>query len=232
MTKNDIHKYLGRNISGDTCDRANVNILYRTECAWAKYRAHKKILTNKNIAIKLQLRLFDCQQRSNIASTRSNMLRGIVGFSKRPGESREEFGRRCKLRMERALLQSPVSNWLHVMSRAQGCLLENILRDHVASGPRLVLKAFFALEMLILRRSCKHDFVQSWVQPKATLGAVFRGAKHALCFLHSSRLTTFSYKGAVRVIRWWWWRWWSSSSSSLCCCSCCSMLKYTATVPY
>ena len=78
-------------------DRSNINVISRMECAWANYNANRTVLTNKNISVKLRLRLFDSvvpptathglatcaltqQQRMKIAAARAAMLRKIVGF--------------------------------------------------------------------------------------------------------------------------------------------------------
>ena len=126
------------------------------ECAWAKYHANRTVLTNKNISVKLRLRLFDSvvsptatyglatcaltqQQRTKIAAARAAMLRKIVGFWKRPDEDWEDAGRRCKHRLQNALSQHPVSDWLQVVDRLQWRLVHKTCQDDL-SWPKTVMK--------------------------------------------------------------------------------------------
>jgi len=53
------HKYLGRLLSGDPKARGRCNLQFSMQCAWLKYHQHEATLQNRNIPIKLRLRLFD-----------------------------------------------------------------------------------------------------------------------------------------------------------------------------
>ena len=74
-----------------------------------------------------------------ITATRSAMLRKVVGFWKRPGEDWEDAGRRCKHRLQSALSQPSVSDWLQVIDRMQWRLAHKAFRDEL-SWPKTVMK--------------------------------------------------------------------------------------------
>ena len=157
MTSQVFHKYLGKKFGGDLRSRSACNVNYRMECAWGKFHTHKAVLLNKAVSLRLRLKLFDvvvtptalyglsttattAQQRSLIASTRSKMLRRIVGFSKLPGESWEEAGRRCKQKVRVALNIFPVSDWLVVLDRCTWRLVARVLTGDSHGWPSQVLR--------------------------------------------------------------------------------------------
>ena len=111
MTDKDYHKYLGRKFFGDLRDRTTCNVNYRMECAWAKYHANSHVLTNRNISLRLRLRLFDAvvtptaahrrssnglteEHRRRIDSARRLMLRKVAGCTNLDGDAWEDAGRR------------------------------------------------------------------------------------------------------------------------------------------
>ena len=53
------HKYLGRTISGHLKRRGLVELQHRIQIGWMTFHKYKCILTNKHIALKLRLQLFD-----------------------------------------------------------------------------------------------------------------------------------------------------------------------------
>ena len=53
------HKYLGRHLSGEPTFRQRIEANHRIKCAWFKFGQHRDTLCNKNISIKLRLKLFD-----------------------------------------------------------------------------------------------------------------------------------------------------------------------------
>ena len=59
IAENDKHKYLGRYISGVLENRSNVEVAHRIQCAWHKFGRRSSVLTNRNVSIKLRLKLFD-----------------------------------------------------------------------------------------------------------------------------------------------------------------------------
>eukprot|EP00959_Pyramimonas_sp_CCMP1952_P437049 9150842-Pyramimonas_sp.AAC.1 len=66
------------------------------------------------------------------------MLRKIVGFWKRPNEDWKGACRRCKHRLQDALSQRPVSDWLQVADRLQWRLVQTCQDD--LSRPKAVMK--------------------------------------------------------------------------------------------
>ena len=55
----DVHKYLGRQISGNLSQRQVAELHHMIRVAWYKFQRHRKVLTNKHVSIKLRLKLFD-----------------------------------------------------------------------------------------------------------------------------------------------------------------------------
>ena len=53
------HKYLGRFLSGEVVFREKTEVNHRIQCAWYKFSQHSSTLCNRNISIKLRLKLFD-----------------------------------------------------------------------------------------------------------------------------------------------------------------------------
>ena len=51
------HRFLGRYLSGDLDNRANIEVRHRIKIAWMKFGHHARTLCNKNISIKLRLKL-------------------------------------------------------------------------------------------------------------------------------------------------------------------------------
>ena len=51
------HKYLGRYLSGVFENRSTIEIAYRLQCGWQKFGQHSSTLLNKNVFIKLRLKL-------------------------------------------------------------------------------------------------------------------------------------------------------------------------------
>ena len=68
------------------------------------------------------------------------MLRRIVGFSKHPGESWEEAGRRCKRKVRVAMQVFPVSDWLVVMDRSTWRLVARLATSDSQEWPTQVLR--------------------------------------------------------------------------------------------
>ena len=66
------------------------------------------------------------------------MLRKILVFWKQQEEDWEDAGRRCKHRLQRALSQYAVSDWLQVIDRMQWRLLHKIYGDD-DSWPKVVM---------------------------------------------------------------------------------------------
>ena len=55
----DVHKYLGRHISGNLSQKHVTELRHRIRVAWYAFQRHRKMLTNKHVSIKLRLKLFN-----------------------------------------------------------------------------------------------------------------------------------------------------------------------------
>ena len=92
-----VHKYLGRNLSGNFLARGNYDFAHRWQVAWNKFHKYKQTLLNKYVFWVLRLKLFDavvspamlfgpatlpltkgCLQKLGVVQTR--MLRSIIGW--------------------------------------------------------------------------------------------------------------------------------------------------------
>ena len=128
VKRNGRHKYLGRLFSGDLRLRGQCNLEHRILCAWLKFHQLAPTLQNRNIPVRLRLRLFNAvvtpaalyslpstpltaSQQSTLDITQRKMLRRIVGYVRQENESWEETGRRMKQRLANALAQYPVNDW-------------------------------------------------------------------------------------------------------------------------
>ena len=56
---NSEHKFLGRYLSGNLDNRVHIEVQYRIKAGWMKFGHYSKTLCNKNISIKLRMKLFD-----------------------------------------------------------------------------------------------------------------------------------------------------------------------------
>ena len=56
---NGKHRFLGRYLCGNLDNRVPIEVQHRIQVAWMKFGQHSKTLCNKNISIKLRMRLFD-----------------------------------------------------------------------------------------------------------------------------------------------------------------------------
>ena len=59
LGNNETHRYLGRLLCGDLSDRAATEIKNRLQNSLYKFSQHSRTLTNRNLSIKLRLKLFD-----------------------------------------------------------------------------------------------------------------------------------------------------------------------------
>ena len=97
------HKYLGRTISGHLKRRCLVELQHRIQIGWMIFHKYKCILTNKHIALKLRLQLFDAvvaptilfglatlpltkSDYHTVDKLQRKMLRLIVGWIRHDGE--------------------------------------------------------------------------------------------------------------------------------------------------
>ena len=122
------HKYLGRYIPGVLENRASIEISHRIQCAWHQFGKHSSTLTNKNVTIKLRLRLFDAtvtpsalfglcalpiskQNMKKLMVCQRKMLRKIVGWVRHPGDEWETVMHNMKSKMNTAMHQFFVRPW-------------------------------------------------------------------------------------------------------------------------
>ena len=107
------HKYLGRYLWGEFSFRESVEINHRIKCGWYAFGKHAGTLCNRNISIKLRLKLFDAVvtptilfglsvlplsqvSLQKIKAAQRKMLRKIVGWVRLATETWEEtMRRRC-----------------------------------------------------------------------------------------------------------------------------------------
>ena len=123
-----VHKYLGRHLTGDLDDRGPSEAKHRIQAAWHQFHKYQKQLTNKNVSVKLRLKLFDAvvspcllfgmavlplyqHWLSKIDTTQRKMIRHIVGWIRMPNEMWEVTMRRMKLKVATALCQWDVKPW-------------------------------------------------------------------------------------------------------------------------
>ena len=123
-----IHKYLGRAWAGDLKRRGQAAVDHRISCAWLKFHSIQSSLMNRNVNIKLRLKLFDTAvspcllyaletcpltnaQLEKIETVKRKMLRKIVGWVRIDDESWQDTGSRMKQRLESALSQFYIEEW-------------------------------------------------------------------------------------------------------------------------
>ena len=130
---NQTHKYLGTSLQGDLRLRGKSNLAYRLKCAWSKFHALYNPLTNKHVAIKLRLRLFDAvvtptvlyglissplnsHDYDRLAITQRKMLREMVGWVKLPDDEWNDVFRRLRIKIQKATDQYPIRMWADEMT--------------------------------------------------------------------------------------------------------------------
>lgn len=101
---------------------------HRIQCAWYKFSQHRHVLCNKNISIKLRLKLFDATvtptilfglailplskaSLKKITIVQKKMLRKIVGWIRFGEEAWDITMRRMKYRVNQTLQQYPMAWW-------------------------------------------------------------------------------------------------------------------------
>ena len=112
-------------------------VFSRISCAWCKFRTLQKSLVDKQVNVKLRLRLFSSTvtptllysmdttpltktQMNQVDVVQNKMQIKMVGWVMHREESWEESGHRRKLRLEAALAQHPIKPWSdEIKSRKQ-----------------------------------------------------------------------------------------------------------------
>ena len=122
------HKYLGHKVPGSLRDRSRVELAHRVQAAWLKFHEHRDVLTDRNISVRLRLKLFDAtvsptvlfglatvplsqNQLEYLGALQRRMLRLIVGWVRLRDEPWDETMRRMRDRVSRALVLFPVETW-------------------------------------------------------------------------------------------------------------------------
>ena len=143
------HKYLGRLLSGDLRVRGKCNLEHRSKCAWLKYHHIGSTLQNRNISIKLRLRLFDAvvtpsvlyslattpstqSQLGKLDALQRKMSRRIVGWVRFDEESWQTTGHRMKQRLEAALAQHPITDWSVRRNDLRGSLTQQLENESLS----------------------------------------------------------------------------------------------------
>jgi len=143
LRRQGVHKYLGRAFSGDLRNRGQCALDHRLACGWGKFKALQGTLTDKNVSVKLRLKLFDAvvtptvlyalqtaplagAQLRKLDVSQRCMLRRMVGWVCDDNDSWQERGSRMKQRLERALALHPVANWSERVTNAKAKLVAEI----------------------------------------------------------------------------------------------------------
>ena len=136
LGNNETHRYLGRLLCGDLSDRAATEIKNRLQNSWYKFSQHSRTLTNRNISIKLRLKLFDSVITPSILfglaalpvtqayldkvdATQRKMMRQIVGWVRNPGEPWNITMQRMNDRVSNATNQYSIKSWSQQIFKAQ-----------------------------------------------------------------------------------------------------------------
>ena len=115
VAENDKHKYLGRYLSGAFENRSIIEVAHRLQCGWQKFGHYSSTLLNKNVSMKLRLKLFDSvvspsllfglhvlplskNSMDKIMVCQRKMLRKIVGWTRHPNDTWETVLRNMKRR--------------------------------------------------------------------------------------------------------------------------------------
>ena len=127
---NSEHKFLGRYLSGNLDNRVHTEVQHRIKVGWMKFGQYSKTLCNKNISIKLRMKLFDSvvspslffglailplhvSSIEKINIVQRKMLRKIVGWVRIQGETWENTMRRMSTRVDSAVDSTVESIMLH-----------------------------------------------------------------------------------------------------------------------
>ena len=119
------HKYLGRIISLVAEYRTECEVNHRLQLAWAKFHQNRKWLLDHHIPLPLRLRFFDAvvsptaifagavlpYKKSEFAMldiAQRKMLRNIIGWRRKMGETWEVTMHFMKIRLENALTSFPM----------------------------------------------------------------------------------------------------------------------------
>ena len=122
------HKYLGRYLSGVFENRSMIEVAHRIQCGWQKFGRHANTLCNKNVSIKLRLKLFDAavtpsvlfglhvlpiskNSMDKIIGCQNKMFRKIVGWTWSSEGNWETVMKSMKVKVMSAMEQHYVRPW-------------------------------------------------------------------------------------------------------------------------
>lgn len=128
LSQGAVHRYLGRILPGNLKQRGDIEVKNRLQNGWFRFHKERRTLTNKNVSIKLRLKLFGAtvtptilfgfavlplRQHSleKIDIVQRKMLRIIFGWVRIEGESWQDTMHRMKNRVDRSLIQWPIKSW-------------------------------------------------------------------------------------------------------------------------
>lgn len=128
VPENENHKYLGRYLLGAFENRSIIEVAHRLQCGWHKFGRHANVLLNKNVSIKLRLKLFDSAvtpsllfglhvlpiskiSMDKIMICQRKMLRKNVGWTRRSQDSWEIVMRAMKTKIQNAMTRYYVRPW-------------------------------------------------------------------------------------------------------------------------
>ena len=142
-----VHKYLGRNLSGNFLARRSSEFAHRLQVAWSKFRKYKHLLLNKHVSLVLLPKLFNavvspamlfglaplpltkgCLQKLGVVQKR--MLRSIVGWVRiHDALSWPDIMAQMKRRLAIAKTLFPMEGWEDRLFRSKFRLAHRIGRS-------------------------------------------------------------------------------------------------------
>ena len=151
---NGKHRFLERYLCGNLDNRVPIEVQHRIQVAWMKFGQHSKTLCNKNISIKLRMRLFDsvvspsllfglailplqasCVEKLNVVQRK--MMRKVVGWVRIPDEPWEQTMRRMGTRVNNAVVQSKMKTWSMRLLETQWKFVARLKQLPLISWPSL-----------------------------------------------------------------------------------------------
>ena len=131
-----VHRYLGRHISGDLTQRSTSELSRRIASAWGKFHKHRTTLMNRNVSVKLRLKMFHAvvsptmlfglttlplttRQKQQLDAVQRRMLRSIAGWARPVDGDWATAMRQTNNRVNIALKQFPIENWTVQLARRQ-----------------------------------------------------------------------------------------------------------------
>ena len=157
VPENEKHKYLGRYLPGAFENRSIIEVAHRLQCGWHKFGRHANILLNKNVSIKLRLKLFDSVvtpsllfglhvlpiskiSMDKIMVCQRKMLRKIVGWTRHPQDSWETVMRAMKIKIQNAMTRYYVRPWDQCIQEKKISHLDRLIVMHDVRWEKLSMQ--------------------------------------------------------------------------------------------